>query len=241
MAKSTEDTQFITKAKFDEIPKSQRPLQRLGRFMTTERRAMSVPELGTTSTQTIEYDPTCRFQKSNTILEENQMQLVYSAFDTETAIEVAWVEYWGIPTSIFNALESSIEELKHLNHPNIVNYHQAWVDRRQKKVIFVTEAMPTIGRGCITTVHRSILFTLELAKKKNLMESINRYFITRKVKMKISVLKNWLYQVLSGLQFLHSLSPPVMHRDLRCANIFMRTNIGRLKIGALELGIFMKY
>lgn len=58
--------------------------------------------------------------------------------------------------------------------------------------------------------------------------------------MKVTVLQSWLMQVLRGLQFLHTMDPPVIHRDLRCDNIFIRTNVGTLKIGGLELGIFMR-
>ena len=56
------------------------------------------------------------------------------------------------------------------------------------------------------------------------------------VKMKSGVIKNWLMQVLKGLQFLHTCSPPWLHQDLRCENIFIRSNIGLVKIGGLELG-----
>lgn len=58
--------------------------------------------------------------------------------------------------------------------------------------------------------------------------------------MKYSVLKNWLDQVLKGLEFLHSQDPPWIHQDLRCENIYIRSNVGLLKIGGLELGIFIQ-
>lgn len=52
-----------------------------------------------------------------------------------------------------NAIEKSVPILKSLNHHHIIRYHEGWVDRKQKKVIFITEAMPT-GRGSITNVRR---------------------------------------------------------------------------------------
>ena len=58
--------------------------------------------------------------------------------------------------------------------------------------------------------------------------------------MKSSVIQNWLQQVLTGLQFLHSCDIPWFHRDLRCENIYIRSNVGLLKIGGLELGVFMQ-
>ena len=80
--------------------------------------------------------------------------MVFSAFDTETAVEVAWIEYFGLPNSVLSMVEKWIPVLLSITHPNIVKYHQGWVDKKQKKVIFVTEAMPTIGKGCIMTVRR---------------------------------------------------------------------------------------
>lgn len=82
------------------------------------------------------------------------MKTVFSGFDTETAVEVAWIEYWGLPNSVLNVVEKYIPVLMSINHPNILKYHQGWVDKKHKKVVFVTEAMPTIGKGCIMTVRR---------------------------------------------------------------------------------------
>ena len=41
-----------------------------------------------------------------------------------------------------------------------------------------------------------------------------------------------LYQ---GLQFLHTREPPVIHRDLKCDNIFITGPTGSVKIGDLGL------
>jgi serine/threonine protein kinase len=40
---------------------------------------------------------------------------------------------------------------------------------------------------------------------------------------------------LSGLVYLHSHDPPVIHRDLKCDNIFTNGNQGEVKIGDLGL------
>uniref|UniRef100_A0A7S4MLD2 Protein kinase domain-containing protein n=1 Tax=Vannella robusta TaxID=1487602 RepID=A0A7S4MLD2_9EUKA len=173
----------------------------------------------TTHVDEVQYDPSHRYQKSATIIEENRLKRVYGAFDTETAVELAWTEYWGVSAAVLNSIEKQIPVLMEIDHPNIVTYHQAWVDKRQKKAVFITEAMPTIGKGCITTVRR---------------------FLARRVQMKSTVLQGWLQQVLQGLHFLHNMNPPLMHRDLHCDNIFIRTTVGLLKIGGLELGMFMR-
>lgn len=42
-------------------------------------------------------------------------------------------------------------------------------------------------------------------------------------------------QVLQGLDYLHSYNPPIIHRDLKCDNIFVYGNTGEIKIGNLGL------
>ena len=49
------------------------------------------------------------------------------------------------------------------------------------------------------------------------------------------VLKSWCRQIIKGLHFLHTRSPPVIHRDLKCDNIFITGPTGSVKIGDLGL------
>lgn len=58
--------------------------------------------------------------------------------------------------------------------------------------------------------------------------------------MDVKAIKNWARQILRGLTFLHSHSPPVIHRDLKCDNIFVNGNNGQVKIGDLGLAIVMQ-
>ncbi|KAE8743997.1 hypothetical protein FOCC_FOCC009363 [Frankliniella occidentalis] len=48
-------------------------------------------------------------------------------------------------------------------------------------------------------------------------------------------MKSWCRQILKGLSFLHSRSPPIIHRDLKCDNIFITGTTGSVKIGDLGL------
>ncbi|KAJ0610097.1 putative protein kinase WNK-NRBP family [Helianthus annuus] len=48
-------------------------------------------------------------------------------------------------------------------------------------------------------------------------------------------IKDWARQILEGLAYLHSHNPPVIHRDLKCDNIFINGHIGQVKIGDLGL------
>ena len=58
--------------------------------------------------------------------------------------------------------------------------------------------------------------------------------------MKDKILKNWCKQILRGLNFLHTRTPSIIHRDLKCDNIFINGTTGLIKIGDLGLATFKK-
>ena len=53
--------------------------------------------------------------------------------------------------------------------------------------------------------------------------------------VKLKVIKNWCAQILSGLSYLHTRSPPIIHRDIKCDNILINGTSGIVKIGDLGL------
>ncbi|KAK6142684.1 hypothetical protein DH2020_023032 [Rehmannia glutinosa] len=56
----------------------------------------------------------------------------------------------------------------------------------------------------------------------------------------MKAIKNWARQILRGLDYLHSQNPPVIHRDLKCDNIFVNGNHGEVKIGDLGLATILQ-
>uniref|UniRef100_A0A7C9D652 non-specific serine/threonine protein kinase n=1 Tax=Opuntia streptacantha TaxID=393608 RepID=A0A7C9D652_OPUST len=56
----------------------------------------------------------------------------------------------------------------------------------------------------------------------------------------IRAIKNWARQILCGLAYLHSHDPPVIHRDLKCDNIFVNGHLGQVKIGDLGLAAILR-
>ncbi|XP_022751996.1 probable serine/threonine-protein kinase WNK6 isoform X2 [Durio zibethinus] len=56
----------------------------------------------------------------------------------------------------------------------------------------------------------------------------------------MKAVKNWARQILTGLNYLHSHDPPVIHRDLKCDNIFINGNQGEVKIGDLGLATVLE-
>lgn len=72
-----------------------------------------------------------------------------------------------------------------------------------------------------------------------LSHSVSRYRKRHK-HVDIKAVKNWSRQILRGLLYLHSHDPPIIHRDLKCDNIFVNGNQGEVKIGDLGLAAILR-
>ena len=66
------------------------------------------------------------------------------------------------------------------------------------------------------------------------------------------MIKVWATDILSGLKYLHNHSPPIIHRDLKCDNVFINSNsgiclksifvlLGEIRIGDLGLATPMSH
>ncbi len=56
----------------------------------------------------------------------------------------------------------------------------------------------------------------------------------------LQVVKRWAWQILQGLVYLHGRNPPIIHRDLKCDNIFINGACGQIKIGDLGFATFKR-
>ncbi|XP_031262712.1 serine/threonine-protein kinase WNK8 isoform X2 [Pistacia vera] len=141
----------------------------------------------------------------------------YKAFDEVDGIEVAWnqvnIEDVLQSPDQLERLYSEVYLLKSLKHENIIKFYNSWVDDKNKTINMITELF-TSG-------------SLRQYRKKH-----------KNVDMK--AIKNWARQILRGLHYLHSHCPPIIHRDLKCDNIFVNGNNGEVKIGDLGLAIVMQ-
>uniref|UniRef100_A0A7N0TIJ0 non-specific serine/threonine protein kinase n=1 Tax=Kalanchoe fedtschenkoi TaxID=63787 RepID=A0A7N0TIJ0_KALFE len=141
----------------------------------------------------------------------------YRAFDEYDGIEVAWNQ-----VKLFDFLQSpedlerlycEIHLLKTLKHKNIMKFYTSWVDSSNRNINFITE-MFTSG-------------------------TLRQYRMKHK-RVNIRAVKHWCRQILKGLHYLHSHDPPVIHRDLKCDNIFVNGNQGEVKIGDLGLAAILR-
>lgn len=56
----------------------------------------------------------------------------------------------------------------------------------------------------------------------------------------MKAVKNWARQILRGLDYLHNQKPPIIHRDLKCDNVFVNGNQGEVKIGDLGFATILQ-
>jgi WNK lysine deficient protein kinase len=135
---------------------------------------------------------------------------VYRAYDTTEGIEVAWnvVQLSGVPKTERNRIVNEVRLLERLHHSNIISFHGSWVNRERQEVNFVTEILSS---GTLTS------------------------FIEKVQVIRWKIAKRWAFQILKGLEYLHLQDPPVIHRDLKCDNIFINGTSGDLRIGDLGL------
>ncbi|KAK1305712.1 Serine/threonine-protein kinase WNK1 [Acorus calamus] len=165
----------------------------------------------------VEVNPTGRYGRYNEVLGKGASKIVYRAFDEYEGIEVAWnqvklYDFLQSPEDL-ERLYCEIHLLKTLKHKNIMKFYTSWVDTSNRNINFVTE-MFTSG-------------TLRQYRQKH-------------KRVNIRAVKHWCRQILMGLLYLHSHDPPVIHRDLKCDNIFINGNQGEVKIGDLGLAAILR-
>ena len=113
--------------------------------------------------------------------------------------------------------QSSLNEIRilaSLNHPNIIDYKEAFFDEETKTLNIV----------------------MEYAEEGDIENKVKEN-LKRRLRFKEDTIWEWIIQILEGLKYLHD--NKIMHRDLKCANIFLTKN-GILKLGDLNVSIIAK-
>ncbi|XP_061563647.1 serine/threonine-protein kinase WNK4 [Cololabis saira] len=163
-------------------------------------------------TKAVATSPDGRYLKFNIEIGRGSFKTVYKGLDTETTVEVAWCELQTrkLTKAERQRFSEEVEMLKGLQHPNIVRFHDSWKStlKGHKCILLVTELMTS---GTLKT------------------------YLKRFKEMKLKLLQRWSRQILKGLHFLHTRTPPIIHRDLKCDNIFITGPTGSVKIGDLGL------
>ena len=163
----------------------------------------------------IEESPKGRFQRFEEELGSGSQKRVFLAYDTDTGCEVAWnsVLIDIKDSDSIQKIKMEIEILKPLKHPNIINFIYCFFNEEKSEIVFITE----------------------LFSGGSLSQHLNEFKHPR-----LRLVKLWVQEILKGLKYLHEHVPPIIHRDIKCENIFINKNTGEVKIGDLGLGIILK-
>ncbi|KAI3454420.1 hypothetical protein Pfo_011083 [Paulownia fortunei] len=175
------------------------------------------PDDSDTEPEFVEVDPSGRYGRYKEVLGKGAFKKVYRAFDEWEGIEVAWNQV-KVADLLRNSVDlerlySEVHLLKTLKHKNIIKFYNSWVDTKNEHINFITE-----------------IFT-----SGNL-----RQYRKKHKHVDVRALKKWSRQILEGLLYLHSHDPPVIHRDVKCDNIFVNGNQGEVKIGDLGLAAILQ-
>mmetsp|Transcript_8994 Transcript_8994/g.12217 ORF Transcript_8994/g.12217 Transcript_8994/m.12217 type:complete len:512 (+) Transcript_8994:602-2137(+) len=165
-----------------------------------------------------ETDPTNRFLRYKEPLGHGSFKVAYKGFDKKLGIEVAWnkVNLQGrhLTDEDRERLHREVQILNELDNPYIIKCYGAWRDKETGDINFITELF-TSG-------------TLRDFRRKH-----------QGIKVRDMVAK-WGKNVLRGLDYLHAHDPPIIHRDLKCDNIFINGHSGEVKIADLGLAALIQ-
>lgn len=113
-----------------------------------------------------------------------------------------------------------------LKHPNIIHIMNAWINKAKDELVYITEL---VAGGSLKKY---------VALDYGVFNS-GRYL--RKFTPRMKVIKGWSRAILSGLEYLHSQQPsPIIHREIKCDNIFIECNKGDIRIGDLGLATYLR-
>lgn len=160
----------------------------------------------------LETDATGRFVRYRDVLGHGGSKIVFKAFDRVHSMEVAWsrVTVKGVSKEDLKSIEREISIMTSMDHPNILKLYANWFNPGSSEMVIICE----------------------LFYAGNL-----KHFIKRHGRPTINTVRKWGRQILEGLHYMHERAPgaPVMHRDLKCENVFITGNESNVKVGDLGL------
>uniref|UniRef100_A0A7S3A7H3 Protein kinase domain-containing protein n=2 Tax=Rhodosorus marinus TaxID=101924 RepID=A0A7S3A7H3_9RHOD len=156
-----------------------------------------------------EVDPTGRYKRRARVLNSQTARTVYKAFDEVNALDVSWNKFDVGQYSDLDVrrTQNEMDILENLYHKNIMNTMSSWV---------AYEGDHATNINIITELMRS--GTLQ-------------NFLNNATSINMKVLRRWGSNMLQALAYMHGRHPPIIHRDLKCDNVFLNGPKGEVKIG----------
>ena len=155
----------------------------------------------------MEESPDAKWARYPIRLGSGTFKEVWLAIDTETGKEVAWnvVDFRRVALKDQKRILQETTLLTQLRHPHIIECYDAWqMDvNGHHQLCFITQKSSYTLKQHIANLHPA----------------------------KVKVIKKYCRQILSALAYLHSLTPPIIHRDIKADNIFIDGTTGDIRIG----------
>eukprot|EP00301_Raphidiophrys_heterophryoidea_P004899 c12095_g2_i1.p1 GENE.c12095_g2_i1~~c12095_g2_i1.p1 ORF type:complete len:389 (-),score=90.34 c12095_g2_i1:500-1666(-) len=136
----------------------------------------------------------------------------YRGFNMEDGVEVLWytIDTEGLTEDETKAILAKFAQICQLKHDNIVSVLTYWEDEVGNAIHFITELMSS---GALNE------------------------FLSRPGKLGRNTIARWCTQVLTGLQYLHSRDPPIIHECIACCNLYFNGNTGQVKIACWDVAL----
>ena len=189
------------------------------------------------SEKTLETSPDGKYYKINQVIGRGSFKTVHKGCDAETGVPVAWCELQATNVKEGDRKEflKEADLLKNLEHPNIIQFYGCYELAKkptdQNKILLEDSNDNVVLRA--GNKSRIVIIT-ELVTSGTLRNYVKRFKSTPE-SLNTRVIKSWCRQIINALHFLHSRPTPIIHRDLKCDNIFIYGTNGFIKIGDMGL------
>lgn len=164
--------------------------------------------------------PDGRWNRYETVLGVGAFKWVYLGLDTQEGKEVAWntIKLGCLSANDKARVQAEVALLTRLKHKHILVMYDTWVDEEAGELYLITSRMANTLKEHVAKLHP----------------------------LQPTVVKKYCRQILSALAYLHAGvadSPdgekkPIIHRDLKCDNIFIDGPTGDVKVGDFGLAEF---
>uniref|UniRef100_A0A803MT68 non-specific serine/threonine protein kinase n=1 Tax=Chenopodium quinoa TaxID=63459 RepID=A0A803MT68_CHEQI len=168
-----------------------------------------------------ERSPSRQFIRYNNVIGKGNSKVVFEGLDTLNGVLVAWNKI--MVTNADLKKKGSVENccgepelLQTLDHENIIKCYCFWISKDRNFINMITD----------------------LASSKSLSNYRRSHELVGSVTA-MSAIKGWCRQILSALEYLHSRTPMIIHRDVKGENILIDGVSGKIKLA--DFGFAVPY